>query len=35
MEEDGRPVLAMALESDGQRIVACYSVLNPDKLRRV
>jgi hypothetical protein len=25
----------MAIESDGERIVACYSVLNPDKLGRV
>ena len=35
VEQQGRTVAAMALESDGERIVACYTVLNPDKLRRV
>jgi RNA polymerase sigma-70 factor, ECF subfamily len=35
VERDGRVVSTMAIESDGERIVACYSVLNPDKLGRV
>lgn len=35
VEQDGRVVAALSLETDGERIVACYSVLNPDKLRRL
>ena len=34
-EQGGRILGAMSIETDGERIVACYNVLNPDKLRRV
>jgi RNA polymerase sigma-70 factor (ECF subfamily) len=30
--ENGRIVFVLSIESDGQRIHALYSVLNPDKL---
>jgi RNA polymerase sigma-70 factor, ECF subfamily len=33
--DDGRVAWTMAVETDGERIVALYRVLNPDKLRRV
>jgi RNA polymerase sigma-70 factor, ECF subfamily len=32
---DGRPVMAIALVTDGKRISAGFNVLNPDKLARV
>jgi len=32
---DGRPCAATAFETDGQRILSVFRVLNPDKLRRV
>jgi RNA polymerase sigma-70 factor (ECF subfamily) len=32
---DGRPVWALAIETDGLRILAGYNVLNPDKLGHV
>lgn len=35
IEQDGRPIAAMTFATDGERILACYSVLNPDKLRRL
>jgi RNA polymerase sigma-70 factor (ECF subfamily) len=32
---DGRPTLVMSIDTDGVRILAVYTVLNPDKLERV
>jgi RNA polymerase sigma-70 factor (ECF subfamily) len=33
--DGGEAILVLAVETDGERILACYNVLNPDKLRRV
>ena len=35
MSLDGRPKLVMSIETDGERIHAVYTVLNPDKLQAI
>jgi RNA polymerase sigma-70 factor (ECF subfamily) len=35
MRFDGRPVSVISIDTDGERILAVYTVLNPDKLKGV